>query len=84
MLARLPLKALRLQAARVDALALAGLLQVAVGRYALQAHKIHSDDTPTRALDACKGKAHFGPIWAYVRDDRSWGDSAHPAVWFEF
>lgn len=59
-------------------------LAQAIGRYALQAYKVHSDDTPTRALGAGKGKAHLGRIWAYVRDDRGWGDSAHPAVWFQY
>ena len=59
-------------------------LAQAIGRYVLQAYKVHSDDTPTRTLGAVKGKAHLGRIWAYVRDDRSWGDGAHPAVWFQY
>lgn len=67
-----------------SAAALLTPLAEAVGRYALQAYKVHSDDTPTRALGAGKGKAHLGRIWAYVRDDRSWGDGAHPAVWFQY
>ena len=59
-------------------------LAQAVGRYVLQAYKVHSDDTPTRALGGGKGRVHLGRSWAYVRDDRSWGDSAHPAVWFQY
>ena len=59
-------------------------LAQAVGRYVMQAYKVHSDDTPTRALGGGKGEAHLGRIWTYVRDDRAWGDSAHPAVWFQY
>lgn len=59
-------------------------LAQAVGRYVLQAYKVHSDDTPTRALGGGKGKAHLGRIWTYVRDDRAWGDIAHPAAWFQY
>lgn len=59
-------------------------LAQAVGRYVMQAYKVHSDDTPTRALGGAKGKAHLGRIWTYVRDDRAWGDSAHPAAWFQY
>ena len=36
-------------------------LAQAIGRYALQAYKVHSDDTPTRALGAGKRQ---GPPWA--------------------
>ena len=56
----------------------------AVGNYVLQAQKIHSDDTPTRALGGGKGKAHLGRLWAYVRDDRASADTATPAVWFQY
>lgn len=56
----------------------------AVGNYVLQAQKVHSDDTPTRALGAGKGKAHLGRLWAYVRDDRASADTAAPAVWFQY
>ena len=50
----------------------------------LKGYKIHSDDTPTRALGAGKGRAHLGRLWTYVRDDRACGDEAHPAVWFQY
>ncbi len=59
-------------------------LAQAVGRYVMQAYKVHSDDTPTRALGGAKGTAHLGRIWTYVRDDRAWGDGAHPAAWFQY
>ena len=59
-------------------------LAQALGRYALKSYKVHSDDTPTRALGGSKGKVHIGRLWAYVRDDRNWGDDAYPAVWFQY
>lgn len=61
-------------------------LAQAFGRYVLQANKVHSDDTPARALGAgkAKAKAYLGRVWTYVRDDRGSGDSAHPAVWFQY
>lgn len=59
-------------------------LALAVGRYVLQAAKVHSDDTPTRTLGAGKGAAHLGRLWAYVRDDRASADTAPPAVWFQY
>lgn len=59
-------------------------LAQALGRYVLSGYKVHSDDTPTRALGAGRGRAHLGRLWAYVRDDRSWGDAAPPAVWFQY
>ncbi|MEO8652795.1 MAG: IS66 family transposase [Ramlibacter sp.] len=56
----------------------------AIGSYVLQAAKVHSDDTPTRALGGAQGKAHLGRLWAYVRDDRASADTAPPAVWFQY
>lgn len=56
----------------------------AVGRYVLQADKIHGDDTPIRALGGKGRKAHTGRLWVYVRDDRPSGDQAPPAVWFQY
>lgn len=56
----------------------------ALGRYVLEAGKIHGDDTPIRAL-GCKGKeARTARLWVYVRDDRPSGNQAPPAVWFQY
>ena len=52
----------------------------AVGRYVLDAHKVHGDDTPIRALGGKGGKVHTGRLWVYVRDDRPSGSKACPAV----
>lgn len=56
----------------------------AVGRYVLKAEKVHSDDTPIRALGGKGKKAHTGRLWVYVRDDRPSGDKAPAAVWFQY
>lgn len=56
----------------------------AVGRYVLQADKIHGDDTPIRALGGKGEKAHTARLWVYVRDDRLSGDKTPPAVWFQY
>lgn len=59
-------------------------LAEAVGRYVLQAGKVHGDDTPIRALGGQGAKAHTARLWVYVRDDRPSGDPASPAVWFQY
>lgn len=50
----------------------------------LQAAKIHGDDTPVRVLGGAGGNAKTGRLWVYVRDDRSAGDAAPAAVWFQY
>jgi transposase len=59
-------------------------LAEAIGRYVLEAAKIHGDDTPIRALGGKGGKVHTGRLWVYVRDDRPSGSEAAPAVWFQY
>ena len=59
-------------------------LAQAIGRYVLQAHKVHGDDTPIRALGGKCRKVHTGRLWVYVRDDRNCGEQAAPAVWFQY
>jgi transposase len=56
----------------------------AVGRYVLDAFKVHGDDTPIRALGGKGGKVHTGRLWVYVRDDRPSSSKASPAVWFQY
>lgn len=59
-------------------------LAEAIGRYVLAADKIHGDDTPIRVLGGAGNKARTGRLWVYVRDDRPSGDTAPPAVWFQY
>jgi hypothetical protein len=59
-------------------------LLAALGRYVLQAAKVHADDTPVKVLAPGEGKTRTGRLWVYVRDDRPAGDHAPPAVWFRY
>ena len=59
-------------------------LAQAMGRYVLSGSKVHGDDTPIRVLGGAKSKAKTGRLWVYVRDDRASGDTAPPAVWFQY
>ena len=59
-------------------------LAEAVGRYVLQATKIHGDDTPVRVLGGKGAVARTGRLWVYVRDARPAGDASAPAVWLQY
>jgi transposase len=52
--------------------------------YVMAAEKLHADDTPVPVLQPGLGKTKTGRLWTYVRDDRSAGDAAAPAVWFAY
>jgi transposase len=56
----------------------------AVRKHVLLAGKLHADDTPVPVLAPGTGKTKTGRLWTYVRDDRSSGDTAAPAVWFAY
>jgi len=56
----------------------------ALGRYVLQATKLHADDTPVPVLEPGRGKTKTGRLWVYVRDDRSAGSEEPPAVLFRY
>ena len=56
----------------------------ALRRYVTAASKLHADDTPVPVLAPGNGKTKTGRLWTYVRDDRSAGDTAPPAVWFAY
>lgn len=47
----------------------------------MAASKLHADDTPVPVLATSNGRTKTGRLWTYVRDDRSSGDTAAPAVW---
>jgi transposase len=53
-------------------------------RHVLAAEKLHADDTPVPVLAPGQGQTKTGRVWAYVRDDRPWGDETPPAVWFAY
>ncbi len=56
----------------------------AIGRYVLQADKLHADDTPVPVLCPGRGTTRQGRLWTYVRDDRPAGVEIPPAVWFAY
>ena len=56
----------------------------AVRKHVLSASKLHADDTPVPVLAPGMGRTKTGRLWTYVRDDRSSGDTAAPAVWFAY
>jgi transposase len=64
--------------------ALLAPLADAIGKHVRSAAKIHADDTPIPVLSPGNGKTKTGRLWTYVRDDRPWGDTAPPAVWFRY
>ncbi|MCU0966023.1 MAG: IS66 family transposase [Burkholderiaceae bacterium] len=56
----------------------------ALGRYALSAAKLHSDDTPVKVLDPGRGKTKTARLWVYVRDDRPSGSADPPAALYRY
>jgi transposase len=56
----------------------------AVRRYVLGGQHVHADDTPLPVLDPGRGRTKTGYLWTYVRDERPWGSTRAPAVWFEY
>jgi transposase len=67
-----------------DAARLLEPLAAAIGRYVLDAEKVHGDDTPVPVLDPGRGRTKTGRLWTYVRDDRPAGSRAPPAVWYRY
>lgn len=59
-------------------------LAEAVGRYVLEAEKIHTDDTPVPVLEPGRGSTRTARFWTYVRDDRRASSRAPPAVWYRY
>ena len=56
----------------------------AIRRYALDANKLHADDTPIPVLAPGNGKTKTARLWTYVRDDRPAGSTQPAAVWFAY
>ncbi len=52
-----------------------------IRRHVLAAERLHGDDTPVPVL--AKGKTSTGRLWAYVRDDRPFGQRM-PAALFRY
>lgn len=56
----------------------------ALGRYVMNATKLHADDTPIPVLAPGTGKTKTGRLWTYVRDDQPAGSTDPPAVLFRY
>lgn len=56
----------------------------AVRRYVLSPGRVHADDTPMPVLDPGRGRVKRGYLWSYVRDERPFGGTDPPAVWFAY
>lgn len=56
----------------------------ALGRYVLQANKLHADDTPVAVLCPGRGTTRQGRVWTYVRDDRPAGSDEPAAMLFRY
>ncbi|MGI4793734.1 MAG: IS66 family transposase, partial [Janthinobacterium lividum] len=46
--------------------------------------RVFADDTPLPVLDPGRGRTKTGRLWAYTRDDRSYGSNVPPAVVFHY
>jgi hypothetical protein len=50
----------------------------------MAATKLHADDTAVPVLAPGNGKTNTGPLWVYVRDNRTSTDMTPPGVWFTY
>lgn len=55
-----------------------------IGRHALAGARLHVDDTPMPMLAPGRGRTQIARAWAYLRDDRPFGGTDPPAVFYEF
>lgn len=65
-----------------QALALMRPLVAALERHVLAAERVRADDTPVLAPGT--GKTNTGRLWASLRDERSYGGTAPPAVRYRY
>lgn len=59
-------------------------LAEAVGKHVRAGETIHSDDTPVPVQAPGTGKTKTGRLWVAVRDERTWGSTAPPAVFYQY
>ncbi len=52
--------------------------------HVMAGERVFADDTSLPVLDPGRGQTKTGRLWAYTRDDRSWGGPGHPAVVFVY
>src|SRR6202035_2937850 len=66
------------------AAALVAPLVEAVAHHVMAAEKLHVDDTPVPVLAPGTGKTKTGRLWVYLRDERTHGGRAPPAVVYRY
>jgi transposase len=64
--------------------ALAEPMAAFIGRHVLAGRRVHADDTPMPMLSPGRGRTLSARFWAYLRDDRPFGGTDPPAVFYEF
>jgi hypothetical protein len=56
----------------------------AIGLHVRAGETLHADDTPVPVLDPGRGRTKTGRLSVVVRDERSWGSPAPPAVYYQY
>jgi transposase len=59
-------------------------LAEAIGRHIRAGEVLHADDTTVPVLSPGLGKTATGRLWVMVRDERPWGSSVPPAVFYRY
>jgi len=59
-------------------------LAEAIAKHVRAGETTHIDDTTVPVLDPGKGKTKTGRLWAMVRDERPWGSTSPPAVFYRY
>ena len=59
-------------------------LAEAIGRHIRAGQVFHADDTTVPVLSPGLGKTAIGRLWVIVRDERPWGSSVPPAVFYRY
>jgi transposase len=56
----------------------------AIAAHVRQGQVVHADDTVLPVLSPGKGKTKTGRLWVALRDERNWGSTAPPAVYYHY
>ncbi|MGA7328255.1 MAG: IS66 family transposase [Rhodomicrobium sp.] len=59
-------------------------LAEAIGDHVRSGQAIHADDTPMPVLDPGRKQTKTGRLWVAVRDERTWGSTVPPAVYYQY
>jgi transposase len=59
-------------------------LAEAIGDHVRAGEVLHADDTPVKVLDPGRGQTKTGRLWLAMRDERPWGSSVPPAIYYQY